>query len=337
MFKNLVILKIQPGWTITAQQASEAVEAHRFTPTEPTQEMSIGWVEPRGEDHAELVESVDGELILKLMMETRSVATGAVLKKAKEAAAKIEAETGRIPGKKEMKALREEALLSLLPTAHPVQASFLIWIDRASGFVAIDANTQGKVDEVVTTVVRTFGGMAVSQLSTNIEPSIAMKQWLLGLASEETPENFSIDRDCELKSTGKEGGGVKYQRHNLDCEEVRNHIVQGLKPTKLAITWNDRLSFVLTDSLALRKLKFLDVVFDNKDADAERGFDADVALVTGELKQLIPDLIKVLGGSQQLDRSPASDVTGEASNSDSAAGVDQVTMSRQAAHEEATA
>lgn len=61
------------------------------------------------------------------------------------------------------------------------------------------------------------------------------------------------------------------------------------------MTWDDRVSFVLTDRLQLRKVQFLDTVFEGTKAD-EGGFDADVAIATGELVKLIPDVIEALGG-----------------------------------------
>ena len=50
---------------------------------------------------------------------------------------------------------------------------------------------------------------------------------------------------------------------------------------------------VLTDALALKRIKLLDVVPKAPRLSLEGGgFDADVALVTGELRGLIPDLIR---------------------------------------------
>jgi recombination associated protein RdgC len=40
------------------------------------------------------------------------------------------------------------------------------------------------------------------------------------------------------------------------------------------------------------------VVFEGKSAD-DGGFDADVAIATGELVQLLPDLVMALGGEAQ--------------------------------------
>jgi len=56
------------------------------------------------------------------------------------------------------------------------------------------------------------------------------------------------------------------------------------------------VSFVLTEGLQLKKLAFLDVVFEGASSDKDDGFDADAAIATGELSKLLPDLIDALGG-----------------------------------------
>jgi len=119
-----------------------------------------------------------------------------------------------------------------------------------------------------------------------------MAHWL---ATQEPPAGFSIDRECELKAADESKAVVKYGRHPLDIAEVQQHIQQGKLPTKLALTWDDRVSFVLTEGLQIKKLAFLDSVFEGTKAD-EGGFDTDVAIATGELRKLIPDLIEALGG-----------------------------------------
>jgi recombination associated protein RdgC len=93
---------------------------------------------------------------------------------------------------------------------------------------------------------------------------------------------------------------VRYSRHSLDIDEVRQHIATGKQPTRLAMTWNSRVSFVLTETMQIKKLSFLDVVFEGKQVEGEESFDADAAIATGELSQLIADLIDALGGEQQL-------------------------------------
>ena len=93
---------------------------------------------------------------------------------------------------------------------------------------------------------------------------------------------------------------MRYTRHALDTDEVSQHIAMGKVPTRLALTWADRVSFVLTEAMQLKKIAFLESVFEGAAASPADGkddnFDADVAIATGELRKLIPDLLEALGG-----------------------------------------
>ena len=93
---------------------------------------------------------------------------------------------------------------------------------------------------------------------------------------------------------------MRYARHRLDTDEVKQHVEGGKMPTRLALTWNDRVSFVLTEGLQLKKLAFLDVVFEGTSTGKDDGFDADVAIATGELQKALPALLEALGGESPL-------------------------------------
>lgn len=306
MFKNLTIYRIGAGWRPPVDELEVAACEHLFAPCSATQEKSIGWVPPRGEEHGALVEYVAGQLIMKLMIETKSVPSAAVKAKAQEAADHIEATTGRKPGKKEMKELREDALTALLPQAFPKQTAVWVWIDRAAGLLMTDASSQGKNDEVVTALVRAFDGLSLALLQTKLTPQSAMTAWLASTEPEtDWPEGFHIERACELRSADEEKSVVKFARHHLQTEEVRKHLAEGKLPRWAAMSWEGRVGFVLTESMQLKKLAFLDGVFDDR-PNEDAGFDADVALATGELRKLIPALVNALGGEvQPADTAPA--------------------------------
>lgn len=300
MFKNVTIYRIAPGWDATLEAMEAALDAARFVPCGATQDKSVGWVEPRGEAHGPLVESVAGQRILKLRIETKGVPGSVVRDKAQEQADHIEATTGRKPGKKETKALREDALLALLPQAFARQSQVWVWLDLKNGWLVTDASSQGKIDEVVTALVRAFDQLAITLLQTEVTPQTAMTQWLSALSSDEWPGGFAVERECELKSGDEEKSVVKFTRHNLATDEVRQHISEGKLPTRLALSWEGRIGFVLTEAMQLKRLSFLEGVFDDRPDEGESGFDTDVALTTGELTQLIPALIDALGGEMTL-------------------------------------
>lgn len=302
MFKNLTLYRIAPGWTPSVATMEQALDAARFQACGATQDKSVGWVEPRGQGHGALVESVGGQRILRLQIESKSVPGSVVRKKAQEAADHIEATTGRKPGKKETKALREDALLSLLPQAFERQSHVWVWIDPENGWLVTDAGSQGKNDEVVTALVRAFDGLSMALLNTAMTPQTAMTQWLLAESNEDWPAGLSVERECELKSHDEEKSVVRFTRHHLLNDEVRKHIAEGKLPTRLAMSWEGRVGFVLTESMQLKKISFLEGVFDERGgADGEDAFDTDVALSTGELRQLIPALIEALGGELSPD------------------------------------
>lgn len=294
LFKNLIVYRLTTDWQASPEDVQERLHASRFVPCGLTQEKSVGWVSPRGQAHGALLESVASQWVFKLIVETRSLPSSVVRREVEARAAQIEASTGRKPGKKELRDLKDEIRLQLLPQSFTKQSSVLLWLDRAAGLMLVDAGSQARADDALTLLVDTLPGLSLRLIHTELSAASAMAQWLL---SQQAPPSFSIDRDCELKASDASKAVVRYARHALDTEEIQDHVRQGKLPTRLALTWNDRVSFVLTEGMQLKKLAFLEGVFDGKSA-ADEGFDADVAIATGELQGLLPALLEALGGEQ---------------------------------------
>jgi recombination associated protein RdgC len=296
MFKNALVYSIDQWEPPTQAEIERRLDSARFTACRPTEPESAGWVEPRGEKHSALLESIGGQLILKLCTETRPVPGGVVKDQLNARLEKIEAETGRRPKGKASREIKEEIVHELLPRAFPKRSTTLVWIDLARRRVLIGAASSKKVDAVATRLVQLFGGLRLAPLQTALSPATAMAAWL---SDKQAPAGFSVDRECELKQPDSEKSLVRYARHPLEIDEVGEHIKQGKLPVQLAMTWNGRVSFALTDVLALKKIKLLDVVLEDKGSPAggtDGGFDADVAITTGELQQLLGDLVDALGG-----------------------------------------
>jgi recombination associated protein RdgC len=122
-----------------------------------------------------------------------------------------------------------------------------------------------------------------------------MTTWL---ETDEAPYNFTIDQDTELRATGESKATVRYVKHSLDPEDIRRHIASGKQCTRLALTWASRVSFTLTEALAVKSIKPLDVIKENETitySDDER-FDNDMMLMTGELAKMLADIVEALGG-----------------------------------------
>ena len=186
----------------------------------------------------------------------------------------------------------------MLPLAFTKQAACAVWLDPQRRLLMIDAASAARAEEVVTLLVKCIDGLTVLPLQTAQSAAVAMSAWL---ASGEPPPAFTVDRECELRSADEMKSVVRYARHPLDTDEVRQHIGMGKQPTRLAMSWQGRVSFLLTDAMQIKKLDFLDIVFEGRGQPArDEAFDADAAIGTGELARLIPDLIDALGGEQAV-------------------------------------
>lgn len=289
MLKNLTIYRIDAAWAPDFQALEQALQAGAFAPCGATQAESAGWVPTRGNDHGALAESISSQWIMKYHSAAKMLPASVLDKHVQEKCEAIEREFGRQPGRRERREIKEEARLDLLPQAFVKERSTWVWLDPQARMLAIDTATQSHADNVVTLLVEHLPGFALRMLGTTISPQAAMAQWLL---SQEAPAGFSIDQECELKAYDESQAVVRYGNHPLDIEEVKQHIQAGKLPTKLAMSWDGRVSFVLDAAQRLRKIELLDVEIDSNDGD---GFDADVTLCTDALSKLLPDLIQALG------------------------------------------
>lgn len=299
MIKTATIYKITP---LSFDALEQALELAQFAPTGPTQAKAIGWVPPRGEEHGALVESNSGALVFQLKVETRKVPAATLADELAKACKHIEATTGRKPGKKEKRDLKEEVVLGLLPKAFPVQKTVLCIAD--GNRLILGTTSTALADDVLTALVRCGDDASTEPVHTATSPTTAMARWL---AEQEAPDGFEIGRACELKAADESSAKVRYTNHPLLTEEVQTHIVQGKYPTSLALEFDDCVSFVLTDGMQLKKIEFGDKVMEqSKENGINPGdFDGSMAIAIGELRALVPELLKALGGEFVPPATPA--------------------------------
>lgn len=301
MFKSAQLYRIDQWQPPTQAEIESRLGQSRFIECGASQPESMGWVAPRGQAHGALMESIGGQLILMLCNESKAVPSSAIKTEVEAKLDQIEKETGRRPKGKRAKEVKEEVVHSLLPRAFPKRSSTWVWLDLEGGWCVLGVASAKRGDVVMTRLRELLGaGVVLTPAQTALSPTVAMAHWL---SEREGPAGFSLDRECELKQPDSEKASVRYTRHNLDIDEIAEHLKQGKQPTQVALTWASRVSFVLTESGALKKIKLLDVVLENREkakgpGAKDENFEADVALTTGELRLLLPELAEGLGGLQ---------------------------------------
>lgn len=300
MIKSFTPFVLPESWSFPGVQAlADALARHEFRPCGLTERQSSGWVPPRGVAHAPLAESIGGQLLMKLQVESRLLPASAVRADLEARMDRIEAQTGRRPRGRAKRELKEQVEHELLPRAFTRQAGTLVWLDPRARRVVIGTTTARALDAVLAELSRALDGLLPLQpVITELAPSTAMAGWL---QAQESPAGFTVDQDCELRRPDEGRATVRYVRHALDTDEVAEHVRQGKVPVQLALTWNSRVAFLLTQDLRVKRLKFLDLQADEAAATPgpaakEEAFDADAALMTGELGGLLDDLLPALGG-----------------------------------------
>jgi len=127
-----------------------------------------------------------------------------------------------------------------------------------------------------------------------------LTQWLL---NNKAPDDITIEDECELRSPEEAGGIIRCKRHDLALPEIKNHLDTGKEVIKLALSWADRISFIIDENLSIKRLRFLDLIQDQV-ADIETNdeatqFDVDFSIMSAELANFLPRLTELFGGENK--------------------------------------
>ena len=294
-FRNLQIFRLPKNLDGSAEALEASLAKSALLPCGATEPQRLGWTPPS--TSGAFVHVINRQWLTALGVEQRLLPTSVVRQIANDRAKEIEEAQGRRVGRKELRDLREALAVELLPRAFVRKRTTFGWIDPINGWLVIDAGAQAKAEEYLEQLRKSAEGFPVSLLKTQLSPSSAMTGWVAG---GEAPSGFTIDQDIELRSA--ENALIRYTRHSLEGKEIREHIGEGKVVTRLGMTWNDRISFVLDEKLQIKRLTFLDILKEESENQAENEderFDLDFTLMTGELAKLIDDLVQALGGEPE--------------------------------------
>lgn len=293
-FRNLRIYRLSPLPGLDAADFGEKLSRRPLNRCGSFDMFSRGWVYPRHED--QFVHALNGHWLLALGVEQKLLPATVIRQVVQERAAKIESEQDRKIGRKELRELRERVTEELLPRAFTRRRTTWGWIDPAHGWLVVDAGSDARADEFLETLLATLDDIHPRVVQSRLAPFSAMTDWLV---SGDAPGRFTLDSDLELRSVSNSQAAIRYVRHELEGKEIRQQIAAGKIATQLGMTWNDRISFILTDKLTAKRLSFLDSLQDEAEQSAQTAdeqFDVDFVLMSGELTKLIPDLLAALGG-----------------------------------------
>jgi recombination associated protein RdgC len=249
---------------------------------------SRGFISPFGRDEQEALSHRIGDFLWLTIGGEEKILPGAVVNDLLERkVAEIEEKEGHRPGGRARKRLKDDLIHELLPRAFVKSSRTDALFDLRNGYVAVNTSSRKTGENVMSEIRGLLGSFPALPLNAEIAPRSVLTGWIAG---EPLPEGLSLGEECEMKDPIDGGAVVRCQHQELRGDEIDKHLESGKQVTKLALTLEDNLSFVIGDDLIVRKFKFLDGALDqleHSDADGARAeADASFALMSGEVRRL---------------------------------------------------
>lgn len=300
-FRNARVFRFTKPFDISPEELEEKLQADAFKPCGPQETSRQGWVAPLGKHGEQLVHSANGYHLISLRKEEK-ILPGPVVKEAvEERAEAIEIEQSRKVRRKEKDEIKEQVMLEMLPQAFSRNRRCYAYLAPQDGVLVVDAGSAKQAEDLASTLRKSLGSLPVRPPAVEQSPAFTFTGWLNETI--DLPASIALGSECELKDPSEDGGVVRCKGLDLKADEIRNHLEAGMQVTKLAVTWDDNVSFVLDEELGIRRLKFgetLQEQLDDVDADdAVAKFDAAFSLMTLELSRMIPGLLEALGGEDR--------------------------------------
>ncbi len=302
-FKNLFLFKFENSFALNAIELHAELLKKPFAPCLSEQRTSIGWISPLGQDTKELSHQVNGNILFSMMKQEKILPSSVIADNLSERIAEIEEKQNRKVSAKEKREIREDIEHELLPRAFSKNTKLDAWINKKGDYLIINTSSAPRAEEFATLLRKTLGSLPITLPETETHPAVTMTQWLSNL---KPADNFSIGHECNLKNHGDDKGQTTYKKHDLSLDEVHANLEAGKFVSELALEWDDKISFVLTENLVIKKLKFLNLLEDkltNEDPKTHaEHVDIEFALMAGEVELLVNDIFNGLDPDNEVER-----------------------------------
>lgn len=266
----------------------------RLKPCPPHTRFIYGWLPAQGD---ELVLQVAGSDLLCLGKEERILPRGVIVHMLKERVQALETQQGRSLKRSEKAQMAEDLEFELLPKSFCVQKRLLAIVDSQSKRLIINTSSDNQASQLTSLLRKSVPGLQLEPLFHAENLALRFAEWINNPVS--LPAPFRLASDCLLISLDDDKKKINCKGYELPADEILSLLSQGLVAAELSLVWNDRIGFTLTHDLIFKRLKSMEFLVDefNEISNLEEEYlqqDASLTLLSGELRQLVDDLLTAL-------------------------------------------
>ncbi|MFD1261350.1 recombination-associated protein RdgC [Entomomonas asaccharolytica] len=299
-FRNLLVYRLTQQISFTEEELIKALQTKLAKPCTFQELSTFGFIAPFGKGEDAPLTHISQDFYLIAARKEERILPASVIKEAlQEKVDEIEARDARKVYKKEKDQLKDEIVQDLLPRAFSRKKVIYAAIAPKLGLILVDSTSTSKAEELLSTLREALGSLPIRPVTVKVAPSATLTDWI---KTQKSAQGFQVLEDCELRDTHEDGGVVRCKRQDLTSEEIQIHLKSGKVVTQLALAWQDKLSFILDDKFAIKRIKFEDLLLEEADKvggdDAVSQFDATFTLMMLTFAEFLPALLQALGGEE---------------------------------------
>lgn len=300
-FRNLLVYRLTQDIALNAEVLETALASKPAKPCTNQEMATYGFVAPFGKGaDAPLAHASQDFMLIAARKEERILPSSVVRDALKDKVDEIEAAEMRKVYKKEREQLKDDIVQSFLPRAFIRKGMTFAAIAPKQGLILVDASSPKRAEDLLSTLREALGSLPVRPLNVKVAPTATFTDWM---KSQQASNGLHLLDECELRDAHEDGGTIRCKRQDLGSDEIQNHLAAGMLVTKLSMAWEgEKLSFLIDDKLALKRLRFEDLLQDQAaedgGEDALGQLDASFTLMMLTFVEFLPQLIEALGGEE---------------------------------------
>jgi recombination associated protein RdgC len=290
---------------------NDLLQADALKPCPPHARFIYGWLPVINDIFAE---TISGASLIALGKEERILPRKVITRLLTEQVQALEMQRGYPVKRAEKAQLAEELEFQLLPKAFCLQKRLPAFFDESNNRLVINSSSATQASQLTSLLRKAVPGIQIEPLLPKNHLSATLTSWITH--PETLPPSIELASNCVLVALNDEKKRLQCKGYELPSQEISHLLEQGLAVSEISLIWQERIEFTLTQDFTFKRVRCLDYLLDElndirhlEEEHAQQ--DAALALLAGEWRALLTELMHVFSISETNARLTQQDVHSE--------------------------